>query len=218
MKRLQPEPNDDDRRTKVLFDARGGAREEGAFSGAFVAWFEDPSRSVLVADNAELSGGRFRVRDALVLGFGEQGAFGREATVEGELGANDLDYLVRVGDDVVERFVSGTYAHHFFTLSFIHTAGVLKSGPDPTSWQVNHAELLRGEILARPVARFREEQRVTFADALVVDQAGSLVFYDGFSVKRNYEGELVVEYEDFFTIDEVFLEWLLVVGSENLKK
>ncbi|MHA1731704.1 MAG: hypothetical protein ACTSU5_07155 [Promethearchaeota archaeon] len=204
--------------SRVLFDDKTGVYEEGSFSGAIIVRMDDMFDSIVVSDNVELHGGSFRVNGGLNLGFEGKEAFSREVDLDLEVvGTNPrhIDYIVLVGEDIIQQFDEGSFSHAFpYTISFLHTAGVLSVSREHT---VDHLDFVRGEILARPVARFYKDDMVTFADRLVIDQQGDPVFYDSFSIRRNGAG-LVVDYDPIFAINDIHLQYLLVIGSETLRK
>ncbi len=204
--------------TTVLFDTQAGIYKEGKFVGAIIIRTNDTYSSLIVSDNAVLESGEVTIKGGLIIGFEGKDAFSRELDLTTPLlekNPHKIEYIVLVGDDIIQQFDEGSFSHAFpYTISFLHTAGITHISPQNP---VDHLEFVRGEILARPIARFIKDDMVTFADRLVIDQNGDPVFYDSFTVKRD-GSQLTVEYDPIFAINDVYLKYLLVIGSETLKK
>lgn len=209
---------EDDRDSLTIFDARNGITRPGSYAGAIVTRLKDFYDSIIISDNVAITGDILHVDKGLLVGFEKTEAFSRPVTIEtsiGNGGPGTVDYVFRVGDEIIEQFDQGSFSNAFpYTLSFLHSAGILKIDE---AHAVNHLDFVRGEILARPVARYLQNAQITFADRLVVDQRGDPVFYNCFHIRRG-DACVSAEYEPIATVDEQALRYLLIIGSETLKR
>jgi hypothetical protein len=198
-----------------IIDNKRGILRKGTFAGAVIIRPNNPFESLIMADNLTL-GDTLQVNGGLLVGVRGVEAFSREVNFEASPPFQTVDYAVQINPEIMDSFDQGSLASSFpFTISFLHTALLWYQAPDDNS--INHLDFVRGEILARPVA-CDIEGGIIVGDRLVINQSGDPIFYNAFSVSRSESSNTEVYYEPMLSVGERFLKFIVILGSENLKK
>ncbi|HMF32387.1 MAG TPA: hypothetical protein VKK79_13280 [Candidatus Lokiarchaeia archaeon] len=197
-----------------IIDSKQEIVRKGTYSGAIIIRPNNPFESLILADNLTI-GDTLQVDGGLLVGVRGSEAFSREVNFEASPPFQTVDYAVQINPDIMESFDQGSLASSFpYTISFLHTALLWYQAPEENS--INHLDFVRGEILARPVA-CDIEGGIIVGDRLVINQSDT-IFYNSFVVSRSDSTPLGVYYEPMLSMGERFLKFIVILGSENLKK
>jgi len=80
---------------------------------------------------------------------------------------------------------------------------------------VNHLDFFTGEILKNPISMIRNS--IIVADRVVIDDNGDPVFYDCLIVGRDKNDDLNISYEPIINVDDKVVEYIIILGIEELK-
>ena len=124
-----------------------------------------------------------------------------------------LEYVVLIPEETMERYDQGQFSNDFpFTINLLHTAGLLLND---LKFGIDHLDFFKGEILKNPVSLIRNG--IIVADRVVIDHNGDPVFYDCLIVGRDEKDELNISYETIINIDDKVVEFIIILGIEELK-
>ena len=113
----------------------------------------------------------------------------------------------------MEQYEQGQFSNDFpFTINLLHTAGLLLNSFE---FSIDHLDFFKGEILKNPVSLIRNG--IILADRVVIDHNGDPVFYDCIIVGRDKNDELKISYETIINVDDRVVEYIVILGIEELK-
>ncbi len=199
----------------LIVDPKRGIFRHGEYHGAILIKPHYPFEAIIIADNLKFEE-KVQAKEGLLIGVHGDEAIAREITFEALPPYHTLDYAVQISPDIIETFDQGVLSSSFpYTISFLHTALLWNQATEQHT--VNHLDFVRGEILSRPVA-CDVDGGIIIGDRLVINQTGDPLFYNTFIVSRNDNLHAGVSYDPMYTIGERFLKFIVILGSENLKK
>ena len=199
----------------ILFDSLKGILTNGKFTGSIISKWED---NVLFSDNiivSDLEG--ISISGGLLIGFnkieGKFIPFSKSSDFKWKMNENPLEYSILIPENTMEQYDQGQFSNEFpFTINLLHTAALyikdLKDG-------VNHLDFFTGEILKNPISMIRNG--IVVADRVVIDDNGDPVFYDCLIVGRDKNDDLNISYEPIINVDDKVLEYIIILGIEELK-
>jgi hypothetical protein len=113
----------------------------------------------------------------------------------------------------MEQYDQGQFSNEFpFTINLLHTAALYIND---SKCGVNHLDFFTGEILKNPISMIRNG--IIVADRVVIDDNGDPVFYDCLIVGRDKSDELNISYEPIINVDDKVVEYIIILGIEELK-
>jgi len=198
-----------------IVDPKRGIFRHGEYSGAILIKPHYPFEAIILVDNLKFEE-KVEAKEGLLIGVHGEEAIAREINFEAAPPYHSLDYAVQISPEIIEMFDQGVLSSSFpYTISFLHTA--LLWNQQTEQHTVDHLDFVRGEILSRPVA-CDVDGGIIIGDRLVINQTGDPLFYNTFIVSRNEKVRAGVSYDPMYTIGERFLKFIVILGSENLKK
>ena len=199
----------------ILIDPKRGIFRHGEYKGAILIKPRYPFEAIIIADNLKFEQ-KVQAKEGLLIGVHGDEAIAREINFEAAPPFHTIDYAVQISPEICEMFDQGVLSSSFpYTISFLHTALLWNQVTE--QHVVNHLDFVRGEILSRPVA-CDIDGGIIIGDRLVINQTGDPLFYNTFIVPRNENIHLGVTYDPIYSLDERFLKFIVILGSENLKK
>ena len=115
--------------------------------------------------------------------------------------------------DIMELYDEGQFTNAFpFTLNLLHTAGLFLND---YKFSINHLDFFKGEILKNPVALIHNGMCV--ADRVVIDHRGDPVFYDCLIIGRDKQEEISISYDPVLYVDDKVIQYIIILGIEELK-
>ncbi|MFW9972165.1 MAG: hypothetical protein ACFFDF_18405 [Candidatus Odinarchaeota archaeon] len=199
----------------ILFDSLKGIQTIGKFTGSIISKWED---NVIFSDNISISElEEISISEGLFVGFEKINnnflPFSRVSDFKWNLNETPLEYSVLIPENTMEQYDQGQFSNEFpYTINLLHTAGLyinkLKFG-------INHLDFFKGEILKNPVSMIRNG--IIVADRVVIDDNGDPVFYDCLIVGRDQNDDLNISYEPIVNVDEKVVEYIIILGIEELK-
>ncbi|MFX1567383.1 MAG: hypothetical protein ACFFCV_03345 [Promethearchaeota archaeon] len=199
----------------VLFDSLKEVKINGKFKGSIISKYQD---KIIFSDNIEISDSEgISISEGLITGFEEKGkklnAFSRKVDFKWDLDEIPLEYSVLIPEDTMEQYDQGQFSNDFpFTINLLHTAALIVNDP---KYGVNHLDFFKGEILKNPISMIRNG--IIVADRVVIDDNGNPVFYDCLIVGRDENEDLNISYEPIVNVDDKVVEYIAVLGIEELK-
>ena len=199
----------------ILYDSLRNIQTNGKFTGAIISKWQD---KIIFSDNifvSELEG--ISISEGLIVGFEKIEKkftpFSRTNNFKWNSNEIPLEYSVLIPENTMEQYDQGQFSNDFpFTLNLLHTAGLyvndLKCG-------INHLDFFKGEILKNPISMIRNG--IIVADRVVIDDNGDPVFYDCLIVGRDKSDELKISYEPIINVDDKVVEYIIILGIEELK-
>ncbi|MFX1389534.1 MAG: hypothetical protein ACFE9Z_05660 [Promethearchaeota archaeon] len=199
----------------VLYDSLKNIITNGEFKGSIISKCQD---KIIFSDMIKISDSEgINISEGLLVGFKKKGdvvnPFSRKANFEWNLEAIPLDYSILIPEDTMEQYDQGQFSNDFpFTVNLLHTACLyLKNN----KCGINHLDFFRGEILKNPISMIRNG--IIVADRVVIDHNGDPVFYDCLIVGRDKNDELKISYEPIINVDDKVIEYIIILGVEELK-
>ncbi len=202
----------------VLYDNLKGIKNIGEYSGSIIIKCRDAYNSIVFSDNLKVSESEISVSEGLMVGFDleikKKVAFSRKMDYTWDnLSDAPIEYCVSIPKEIMDQYDEGQFTDAFpFTLNLLHTAGLylndFKFGED-------HLDFFKGEILKNPVALIFNGMCV--ADRVVIDHRGDPVFYDCLIVGRDQNEDLSVTYEPLANVDDKVVQYIIILGIEELK-
>ena len=200
----------------VLYDALKERKVIGEFTGSIISKCHD---KIIFSDNIKISASEgISISQGLLAGFKEDNnkkiAFSRKSDFNwSDLKFSPLEYSILIPENTMERYDKEQFSDDFpYTINLLHTAGLYLNEPES---QINHLDFFKDEILKNPVSLITKG--IIVADRVVIDQNGDLVFYDCIIVGRDKDEELNVSYESFINVDDKVIEYIIILGIEELK-
>ncbi|MFX1237927.1 MAG: hypothetical protein ACFFAS_05975 [Promethearchaeota archaeon] len=202
----------------VLYDRKKDIMMIGEFHGSIISKCRDDSNSVIFSDNITISETKIRITQGLKVGFENKSnkmiAFSYKADYVFQDDFEPLEYSVGISDEIIAIYDEGQFSDAFpYTINMLHTAGLYFND---YSYGINHFDFFKGEILKNPVAVI--ENGICVADRVVIDHRGDPVFYDCLIIGRDQKGKLSVTYEPLVNVDDKLVQYIIILGIENLKE
>ncbi len=199
----------------VLFDSLKDIKINGEFTGSIISKCRG---KIIFSDNIKISDSEGIIISAgLITGFEKLGnkvnPFSRKIDFEWKLTEIPLEYSVSIPEDTMEQYDQGQFSNEFpFTINLLHTAGLLLND---LKFGLNHLDFFKGEILKNPIAMIRNG--IIVADRVVIDDNGDPVFYDCLIVGRDENEDINISYEPIINVDDKVVEYIIILGIEELK-
>jgi hypothetical protein len=201
--------------TFILYDSLKGIQTTGTFTGAIISKWQD---KIIFSDNIIVSKVEgISISEGLFVGFekieNNITPFSRSSNFKWNSDEIPLEYCILIPENTMEQYDQGQFSNDFpFTINLLHTAVLyindLKFG-------INHLDFFTGEILKNPVSMIRNG--IIVADRVVIDDKGDPVFYDCLIVGRDKDDELNISYEPIINVDDKVVEYIIILGIEELK-
>ncbi|MFW9988120.1 MAG: hypothetical protein ACFFC3_05650 [Candidatus Odinarchaeota archaeon] len=199
----------------VLFDSLKSIRINGNFTGSIISKYKD---KIIFSDNIKISeADGIIISQGLITGFEKVGMelnpFSRKVDLKWDLDETLLEYCVLIPEDTMEQYDQGQFSNELpYTINLLHTAGLLLNNHES---KLNHLDFFKGEILKNPIAMIRNG--IIIADRVVIDDNGDPVFYDCLIVGRDENEDINISYEPITNVDDKMLEYIIILGIEELK-
>ncbi|MFX0156247.1 MAG: hypothetical protein ACFE9Q_17125 [Candidatus Hodarchaeota archaeon] len=199
----------------ILFDSKKNIQINGEFTGSIISKCQD---KIIFSDNIKISDSEgIIITEGLLTGFEKKGKkltpISRNSDFKWNLKDVPLEYSVSIPDDTMEQYDQGQFSNEFpFTINLLHTAALLLNDLE---FGLNHLDFFKGEILKNPVSMIRNG--IIVADRLVIDDNGNPVFYDCLIVGRDKNDNLNISYEPIVNVDDKVIEYIIILGIEELK-
>ncbi len=200
----------------VLYDSFKDIKAQGEFTGSIISKCQD---RIIFSDNLKISDSTgITISQGLLVGFemniDKMIAFSKKSDFCWEnLKDTSLEYSVLIPEEAMEEYEKGQFSNDFpFTLNLLHTAGLLLNN---YKLKIDHLDFFKGEILKNPVSLIRDG--IIVADRVVIDHNGDPIFYDCLIVGRDKNEELNISYEPIINVDDKVLEFIIILGIEELK-
>jgi len=200
----------------ILYDSMRDLKVNGEFTGSIISKYQD---KVIFSDNIKISESEgIIISQGLLVGFekdlDKMTAFSKNSDFHFE-DSNDnlLEYSVLIPEETMEKYDQGQFSNDFpYTINLLHTAGLLLND---YRFKINHLDFFKGEILKNPVSLILKG--IIIADRVVIDHNGDPVFYDCLIVGRDENDELNISYETIVSVDDKVIEFIIILGIEELK-
>ncbi|TFG02886.1 MAG: hypothetical protein EU542_03860 [Promethearchaeota archaeon] len=202
----------------ILYDSINDVLTEGEFKGSIISRCNDVCNSLIFSDNIKISESEgISISQGLQVGFEEvsnkQSAFSRKLDYNTTAQDFNIEYSIMIPEDVMQLYDEGQFSDAFpYTLNLLHTAGLYLRDPEN---KINHLDFFKGEILKNPISLIMNG--ILIADRVVIDHRGDPVFYDCLIVGRDQDGNLKVSYEPLANVDDKVVEYIIILGIEELK-
>ena len=201
----------------VLIDSVKKIKLIGEFSGSIISKCRDSFNSIIFSDNMEITDEKVHITEGLMVGFENDGtsnvAFSKKSSFEWKEDLSSLEYSVLIPKEIMEQYDEGQFGDAFpFTINLLHTAGLFLKDANAG---INHLDFFKGEILKNPVSLISNGMCV--ADRVVIDHRGDPVFYDCLIIGRDMEEDLSISYEPLVNVDDTVVEYIIILGIEELK-
>ncbi len=200
----------------VLYDSLRDVKVNGEYTGSIISKYQD---KIIFSDNIKISDSKgISITQGFLIGFkrniNHATAFSKKSDFLWQnLKDSPLEYTVLIPEQTMERYDQGQFSNDFpFTINLLHTAGLLLND---IKFNIDHLDFFKGEILKNPVSLIRNG--IIVADRIVVDNDGDPVFYDCLIVGRDEKDELNVSYETIINVDDKVVEYIIILGIEELK-
>ncbi len=202
----------------VLYDSMRELRVIGEFTGSIISKCRD---KIIISDNIKISDSEgITISQGLLVGFekdrDKMTAFSKALDFHfQDIMDNLLEYSVRIPEETMEKYDQGQFSNDFpFTINLLHTAGLLLNNNDYRC-RINHLDFFKGEILKNPVSLILNG--IIVADRVVIDHNGDPVFYDCLIVGRDENDDLNISYETIINVDDKVVDFVIILGIEELK-
>ncbi|MBY9004569.1 MAG: hypothetical protein KGD73_11395 [Candidatus Lokiarchaeota archaeon] len=202
----------------ILYDLVHNIIKEGEYLGSIITKCKDEHKSVIFSDKVKISNdnGIF-LEKGLTIGFEilnhRSSAFSRKLNDFTIKDLSTIEYCVKIPDDLMLLYDEGQFSDTFpFTINLLHTSGLYL---DDYKHGINHFEFFYGEILKNPISLINNG--IILADRVVIDHHGDPVFYDCLIVGRDENENLKVSYEPLTNVDDKVVEFIIILGIEELK-
>ena len=199
----------------VLIDSLKDILINGEFTGSIISKCQD---EIIFSDNIKISDSEgIIISEGLLIGFEETcdklNPFSRTSDFRWDTKESPLEYSLLIPEVVMEQYDQGQFSNSFpFTINLLHTAGLYLND---IKFGVNHLDFFKGEILKNPISMIRNG--IIIADRVVIDHNGDAVFYDCLIVGRDKYDELNISYEPIINVDDKVVEYIIILGIEELK-
>lgn len=199
----------------VLIDSLKDILINGEFTGSIISKWED---EIIFSDNIKISDSDgIIISEGLLIGFEKTGnmlnPFSRTSDFKWDIKESPLEYSLLIPENVMEQYDQGQFSNEFpFTINLLHTAGLYLND---IKFGVNHLDFFKGEILRNPISMIKNG--IIVADRVVIDHNGDPVFYDCLIVGRDERDDLNISYEPIINVDDKVVEYIIILGIEELK-
>jgi len=199
----------------VLFDSLKDIRMNGEFTGSIISKWQE---KIIFSDNIKISNSEgINITEGLLTGFEKKGnvlnPLSKNSNFDWDMNDVPLEYSVKIPEDTMEKYDQGQFSNDFpFTINLLHTAALLFNDP---KYGLNHLDFFKGEILKNPISMIRNG--IIVADRVVIDDNGDPVFYDCLIVGRDKNDDLNISYEPIINVDDKVVEYIIILGIEELK-
>lgn len=200
----------------VLYDSLKDIKVNGEFTGSIISKCQD---KIIFSDNVDISDSEgIQIHKGLLVGFDENSkkmmAFSKNSDFSWKnLKEAPLEYTILIPEETMEKYDQGQFSNDFpFTINLLHTAGLLLNNVELC---INHLDFFKGEILKNPVSLIMNG--IIIADRVVIDHNGDPVFYDCLIVGRDEKDDLNISYETIINVDDKIVEFIIILGIEELK-
>jgi len=199
----------------VLIDSLKDILINGEFIGSIISKCQD---EIIFSDNIKISDSDgINISEGLLIGFEKIGdklnPFSRASDFRWDIKESPLEYSLSIPEDVMEQYDQGQFSNDFpFTINLLHTAGLYLND---IKFGVNYLDFFKGEILKNPISMIKNG--IIIADRVVIDHNGDPVFYDCLIVGRDKHDELNISYEPIINVDDKVVEYIIILGIEELK-
>ncbi|MHA1274042.1 MAG: hypothetical protein ACTSQP_19640 [Promethearchaeota archaeon] len=205
----------------VLFDSLKDIINPGDYYGSIISKCKDQYNSIIFSDNISITEfGQVSINEGLMVGFDldEQNrkkvAFSRKDSFSWDnIKDSPLEYSVLIPQEIMNQYDEGQFSDAFpFTLNLLHTAGLYLND---YKYPIDHLDFFKGEILKNPIALIFNG--ICIADRVVIDHRGDPVFYDCIIVGRDRNEDLSASYEPIANVDDKVVQYIIILGIEELK-
>ena len=202
----------------VLYDLIQDIIKEGDYLGSIITKCKDEHKSVIFSDKVRISKvNGFFFEEGLKMGFeilsNKASAFSRKINNFTIKDLSTIEYCVKIPADIMLLYDEGQFSDAFpFTINLLHTSGLYL---DDYKHGINHFDFFYGEILNNPISLINNG--IILADRVVIDHHGDPVFYDCLIVGRDENEKLKVSYEPLTNVDDKAVEYIIILGIEELK-
>lgn len=202
----------------ILYDSNNDVLSEGEFKGSIISKCNDATNSIIFSDNIKISESQgISISQGLRVGFEEyldkRNAFSRKLDYDQNTQDIAIEYSIMIPEDVMQLYDEGQFSDTFpYTLNLLHTAGLYLRDPEN---KINHLDFFKGEILKNPISLIMNG--ILVADRVVIDHRGDPVFYDCLIVGRDQDDNLKVSYEPLANVDDKVVEYIIILGIEELR-
>jgi len=201
----------------VLYDSVKEIKVHGQYMGSIISKCRDDFNSIIFSDNIKISSDSISISQGLKVGFeknlNKKIAFSRKSDFRWENDLTSLEYSVIIPNKVMELYDEGQVSSTFpFTINMLHTAGLYLNERE---FGTNHLDFFIGEILKNPVCVIFNG--ICVADRVVIDDMGDPVFYSALIVGRDRNDDLKVSYEPLVNVDDKVVEYIIILGHEELQ-
>ena len=199
----------------VLFDSLKDIRVSGEYKGSIITKYKE---KIIFSDNIKISDSEdINISEGLIIGFKKNGnnlkAFSKKSDFNCNLKEVPLEYSVKIPEETMDKFDQGQFSNDFpFTVNLLHTACLVLNDP---KYNLNHLDFFRGEILKNPITMI--QNGIIVADRVVIDDNGDPIFYDCLIVGRDEKKDLNISYEDIVNVDDKLVDFIMILGIEELK-
>jgi len=200
----------------ILYDRLMKRKVNGEFTGSIISKCKDKiifSNNIRISDDEGIS-----IIQGLLVGFEKDvnkviAVSKKSDFLWKNLEEDILEYSVLIPEDTMEQYDKGQFSDDFpYTLNLLHTAGLLLNAPDN---RINHLDFFKGEILKNPVCSVLKG--ILVADRVVIDDKGDPYFYDCLIIGRDEHEDLKVSYDTIVNLDEKNVDYIIILGIEELK-
>ncbi|MCJ7647416.1 MAG: hypothetical protein MUP85_02270 [Candidatus Lokiarchaeota archaeon] len=202
----------------VLYDLIQDIIKEGDYIGSIITKCKDEHKSVIFSDKVRISKDNgFFLEEGLKIGFeilnNKASAFSRKINNFTIKDLSTIEYCVKIPADIMLLYDEGQFSDAFpFTINLLHTSGLYF---DDYKHGINHFDFFYGEILKSPISLINNG--IILADRVVIDHHGDPVFYDCLIVGRDENEKLKISYEPITNVDDKAVEYIIILGIEELK-
>ena len=200
----------------VLYDSMRDLKVSGEFTGSIISKYQD---KIIFSDNIKISeSDGIIISQGLLVGFEKDldtmAAFSKNSDFHFEDSQDSLlEYSVMIPEETMQQYDQGQFSNDFpFTINLLHTAGLLLKDD---RFRINHLDFFKGEILKNPVSLILNG--IIVADRVVIDHNGDPVFYNCLIVGRDENDDLDISYETIINVDDKVVEFIIILGIEELK-
>lgn len=200
----------------VLYDSMRDLKVSGEFTGSIISKYQD---KIIFSDNIKISeSDGIIISQGLLVGFEKDldsmAAFSKNSDFHFEDSQDSLlEYSVMIPEETMQQYDQGQFSNDFpFTINLLHTAGLLLKDD---RFRINHLDFFKGEILKNPVSLILNG--IIVADRVVIDHNGDPVFYNCLIVGRDENDNLDISYETIINVDDKVVEFIIILGIEELK-
>lgn len=200
----------------ILFDCDHNILRAGKHSGSILTKLSTKDNSIIFSDSIEITDNIINVEGLMIAVKGKDGT-----AAKGKFSVNlkNIRYIVKISEDIMKTFEKERFNASFpYMISLLNTHLLFNS---TNNFNVNHFELVKGEILNHPIGLLFNDS-IIVGDRLVIDDLQHPVFYDAFLVSRKAyntcEEELYeFSYEPIRRLDVGFIKYIIILGVEMLK-